>query len=107
EPDAIRRAEYDQMQAQLRSTFYTFDAAAESILCRRGDLIAVQHDMLMSRAGSARVLGVETDGSGSVTALHLDGVVEVSDAPDMLDTPDLLEEPDVLEMGAETGLAIL
>lgn len=104
--DAVRRAEYDQMQAQLRNTFYSWDCAAEAILCRRGDLIAVQHDMLSERTGSARVIGIDHDDAGEVIGLHLDGLVDLPTAPDLLAVPDLLATGDMLSMGMRIGIAI-
>ncbi len=106
EADAIRHAEYDQMQAQYRSTYYSWDCAAESILCRRGDLIAVQHDMLSEWAGSGRIISVETDGNGDVTGIMVDGPLPVSDLPDMLASADLLAEDNLLALGVPTGAAI-
>lgn len=104
--DAIRRAEYDQMQAQLRSTFYSWDCAAESILCRRGDLIAVQHDMLTEWAGAARVTRVVTDGGGDVVAVHLDTPVPVGGYPFLDAVPNLADEDNLALLGLRSGVAI-
>lgn len=106
EADAIRHAEYDQMQAQLRSTFYSWDCAAESILCRRGDLIGIQHDMLSAHAGSARITGFETDVNGDITSLWLDSVVPIEDNPFMDESPDLAAEEDLSLLGLRSGVAI-
>lgn len=106
EADAIRRAEYDQMQAQLRSTFYSWEAAAESILCRRGDLIAVQHDMLTEWAGAGRVVEIITDGSGDIVALRLDVPVTVASYPFLDEVPNLATEPNLALLGRRTGAAI-
>lgn len=106
EADAIRRAEYDQMQAQLRSTFYSWEAAAESILCRRGDLIAVQHDMLTEWAGAGRVVEIITDGSGDIVGLRLDVPVEVASYPFLDQVPNLATEPNLALLGRRSGAAI-
>lgn len=106
EADAIRHAEYDQMQAQLRSTFYSWDCAAESILCRRGDLIGVQHDMLSAHAGSARITGIETDTQGNITALQLDSPVPIEAHPFMDEVPDLSAEANLALLGLQSGAAI-
>ncbi len=72
EADCRARADYDLATTLHRSTFYDFDAPAEAIKCRRGSLIQVQHDMLTEFAGSGRIVDVEYDGSGDVTAVTLD-----------------------------------
>lgn len=106
EADAVRRAQYDQDQAQLRSTFYSWDCAAESVLCRRGDLVAAQSDMLHSRTGSARVVGIIQNGGLLVVGLELDSFVDIEDAPDLLSVGDLLSVADMLALGAETVIMI-
>lgn len=72
EADCRARADYDLLTSELRSTFYSFDAPAEAIKCRRGDLIYVQHDMLSARVASARIIDIEHDASGKVEAVWLD-----------------------------------
>lgn len=106
EADAIRRAEYDQMQAQLRSTFYSWDCAAESILCRRGDLIAVQHDMLTEWAGAARIVDVVTDIGGDVVAIRVDAPLPVGDYPYLDASANLANEVNLALMGLRSGVAI-
>lgn len=53
-----RRARFDLLQGQYRTTFYEFEAPAEAIVCRRGSLIAVNHDTLIKQSGWARILEV-------------------------------------------------
>lgn len=100
------RARYDQAQAVHRNTFYSWRAPAEAIICRRGDLIGLQHDMLSAWSGAGRVVEVETDGNGDVTAVVLDQTVPPGMMLDMLACPDLLAEPDLLSLGQEMGAAI-
>jgi hypothetical protein len=107
EAEVTVRADYDLDQLQLRSTFYTLNAPAEAIICRRGDLVGVQHDALEVYSGSARVIDITYDGSGNITALKLDGAVPVRNATtDVLGSADILAEPDILALGQKTGAMI-
>lgn len=103
--DVQARAQYDLAQPHVRGTFYTLDTAADAIVCRRGDLVGVQHDMLRTQAGTARVVGWSEDATG-VIAIDLDADVPVVSAPDMLAVADMLAVPDMLALGIETGVAI-
>ncbi|MFG1343205.1 phage tail protein [Xanthobacter autotrophicus] len=76
EADVAARAAFDLKQAVLRSTFYYGEAAAEAIICRRGDLVGVTHDILSRQVGSARVVSKILSG-GTITGLVLDGAVDV------------------------------
>lgn len=106
EADAVARARYDQSQAQLRSTFYSGEVSAEVVLCRRGDLVAVQHDVLTEWAGAARIASIETDTSGDVVSITLDTEVPVA-AYDFLNEIDELDEEDDLSLaGLQSGAAI-
>ena len=73
EAEVRAKALYDQAQTDLRDVFYTLDAPAEAIVCRRGSLVGVQHDSLEVQSGSGRVIDITFDGSGNITALVLDG----------------------------------
>ncbi|GLI23496.1 hypothetical protein GGQ86_002966 [Xanthobacter flavus] len=79
EPQAVARARFDLAQAVARGTYYYFDAPAEAIVCRRGDLIGLTHDVLTRQAGSARVKAKITSG-GNVTGLVLDAAIYVTAA---------------------------
>nr|WP_309504273.1 hypothetical protein [uncultured Roseovarius sp.] len=72
EDDCRARADYDLANLEHRSTFYEFDAPAEAIKCRRGDLIMVHHDMLTEFGASGRVVDLTYDGSGDVDTITLD-----------------------------------
>lgn len=107
EAEVRARAAYDLLQLDLRSVFYTLDAPAEAIICRRGDLVGVQHDALELHSGAARVIDITFDGSGDITAVRLDGAVPVrTAATDVLGSPDILAEPDILALGQKTGAMI-
>jgi hypothetical protein len=79
ETEAVLRAIYDQQQVVDRFTFYNGEVDAEMLVCRRGDLVLVQHDIVDHFAGFSRVLTVASE-DGSVTSLELDGSVSAIDA---------------------------
>lgn len=107
ESEIIARAGYDLATLDLRSVFYSLEAPAEAIICRRGDLVGAQHDSLEISSGSARVIDITFDGSGNITALRLDGAVPVRNAAtDVLGSADILAEPDILALGQKTGVMI-
>jgi hypothetical protein len=70
------RARFDLDQANLRSTFYSLDTDIESIVCRRGSLVALQHDVLTSRCGDGHIY-TKTVIGGSITTVTLDAEVAV------------------------------
>lgn len=74
EERATERALFDLKQGRSRMTFYSGEADYEAIVCRRGDLVGVQHDTLDRTAGFARIREVVKSGT-SVTGLILDGSV--------------------------------
>lgn len=107
EAEVAARAIYDLAQLEQRGAFYTLEAPAEAIICRRGDLVGVQHDALEQFSGAARVIDITFDGSGNITALKLDGAVPVrNSATDVLGSPDILAETDVLALWQKTGAMI-
>jgi hypothetical protein len=74
EREAVSKAVYDQRQVIERFTFYYGEVDAESLVCRRGDLVLVQHDMLDQFAGFSRVLSF-TEEAATFTEIVLDGSV--------------------------------
>ena len=105
--EVTARANYDLAQLDRRSVFYTLGAAAEAIICRRGDLVGVQHDALELYSGSARVIDTTFDGAGDIISVRLDGAVPVRNAAtDILGSADILAEPDILALGQKTGAMI-
>ena len=69
EAAARKRALFDLRQLEQRAVYYKFDAPAESIVCRRGSLIGMQHHSFDVATAAGRVVAV--DG----LMLHLDNVV--------------------------------
>ena len=106
EADVIARAAYDQAQPESRGTFYEIDAPAEAIVCRRGDLVGVQHDMLTAQAGAGRIVDWEFDGSGDIAAIWLDEAVPVANEPDLHAVADMHAITDMHAIGRKTGAAI-
>ncbi len=106
EAEVRARAEYDLAQLDQRSVFYSLKAPAEAIICRRGDLVGVQHDALEVYSGSARVIDITYGGAGNITKLKLDGAVPVRNNADFLSSADILAETDILALGAQTGALI-
>lgn len=106
EQDVVARAIYDQNQAILRGTFHSFDAAAESVMCRRGSLIGVQHDMMSEYSGSGTIVGIVTDTSGDIVEIVLDSVFPESDAPFMDEVDNLADEENLAVLGMRLLIAI-
>jgi hypothetical protein len=78
EVEARNRALFDMAQMRRRFKFYTADADPEALLvCRRGDLVGVQHDVLARQVGFSRVVSKIMDGTDPdlIVGLQLDGSV--------------------------------
>lgn len=69
EAKIIKRASFDLAQAEHRATFYSWTSPAEAIVCRRGSLVAVVHDILTRHYGYALLLrrGYELFAAGKLT----------------------------------------
>ena len=106
ETEVRNRLTYDLLSIKLRSGFYTFDAPAEAIKCRRGSLIGLSTDALSSRSITGRIADYEIDSSGDVTAVALDTDVTLDAEPNWLDITDMLAIEDMLAIGATFGIAI-
>jgi Domain of unknown function (DUF4082)/Putative phage tail protein len=62
--DAIwKLARYHMAVARLRQTEYTWKADIEHLVCQRGDLVKVTHDLVRWGIGSGRVSEKEADGT--------------------------------------------
>lgn len=103
--EAETRARFDLLQTSLRYTFYNFLASHDAIVCQRGSMIGVQHDILIKQAGAARIKNITRSG-GNITGLTLDGSVPVDTEGGILTVAHLLTTPSILTLGAKTGLAI-
>lgn len=105
EAKAIERALFDLAQGRLRSVIYSMVTPIESIVCRRGSLVGVNHDILLSQHGSARIYSIGLNG-GNVETLTLDSDVQVYNEIDMLSVTDVLAVDDMHEVGLQTAVAI-
>ncbi|MCF2522352.1 hypothetical protein [Bradyrhizobium sp. G127] len=103
--DVVKRARYDLAQSRLRMTFYQGDADLEAIACQRGDLIGVQHDILMRNAGFSRIKSIMRTG-GEVRGLVLDGSIPVNATPGIFTIAHLFAEDHIFLLGQRTGIAI-
>lgn len=74
EEAARARALFDLGQMQSRMTFHHLEAPISAIICARGDLCGVTHDVLEPFAGFARIKS-KTTLAGNITGLVLDGTV--------------------------------
>lgn len=99
------RATFDILQGKLRLTFYKGTVDLESIVCQKGDLVGIQHDIFDSYGGSARIVAVDRSG-GNILGLTLDGSVPVNTGTDIAAWPDLATATDMAAFGAQTGLRI-
>lgn len=102
----IQRANFDLAQAIYRTAIYTLEAPVESIVCRRGSLVGVNHDILMRHTGWARILDVNRDASGYVVSILLDTQIDVYNNADMLAQTDMLAVTDMSVVGLKTAIAI-
>jgi hypothetical protein len=105
EAEVLTRATFDIRQIQQRLSFYKFTCDAETLICQRGDLVAVQTDTFDNYAGSSRIASVTRD-SGNIVGLTLDGTIPVMTNSDIFSTPDLFTVPNIFDLGAKTGLCI-
>lgn len=69
---AWKEARYHLAAAKLRPEVYEFETDVEHIVCTRGDLIRLTHDVPLFGLTAGRVKGVTTDGGGNVTAVTVD-----------------------------------
>lgn len=83
--DKVRtRARFDLDQANMRSTFYYLETDLESLVCRRGSLVGLQHDIITSFSGAAHILRKNRSGP-NVVSITLDEKATVpSSAPNAI-----------------------
>jgi hypothetical protein len=105
EDKVIARAQFDLDQSDLRMTDYSWTADFEALVCRRGDLVAVQHDAIDLRAGTAIVQEVMISG-GNITGLRLDNALPVVNEVDMHAVADMHVVANMHDVGVQTGIAV-
>ena len=107
--DVIERGTHDLRQMELRAAVYDFNAFAETIRCRRGDLIAVNHHVLDRTHDSGRIRAVTLAKDGEadmLTELILDAKVRVYNEPDMHEATDMHAVADMHSVGLKSGVMI-
>ncbi|MGE0845847.1 MAG: hypothetical protein AB7L41_06225 [Flavobacteriaceae bacterium] len=106
DPDKLRtRALFDLDQSEQRAAFYSFEASADAIVCRRNDLIGITHDQLSDFTGYGRIVDVTVD-DGDVTEIALDSEVQVYNEDDMSEITDMSAITDFSLIGLKGGIAI-
>ncbi|PHP68175.1 hypothetical protein CSC94_05860 [Zhengella mangrovi] len=105
EAPAIARAEFDLNQAKYRSAFWSWNSPAEALVCQRGDLVGLNHWVIQRQQASARIAGLEFDGTDLV-AVILDAPVQCWNEPDFTEVADVTLVADVIDVGRQTGIAI-
>lgn len=102
----IKRARIDLRQMQYRGAVYSWSADVGSLICRRGSLVAVSNDVILSGyTGTARIVQVLTSGP-NITGFVLDSAVTFYNEPDMLSVSNMLALTDMLQVGLQTGISV-
>jgi hypothetical protein len=73
--EAWRDGRYHLAQARLRPQIYELQVDFENLVCTRGDLVLVSHDVLLSSVAWARIAAVQLDGSNNALGVTLDSNV--------------------------------
>lgn len=66
--------------ARLRPRIISIETDFEFLICERGDLIRVSHDVMLVGLGAARVASLTTDGGGNLTDVTLDAPFTMASA---------------------------
>lgn len=69
---AYKLGRYYLANAALRPRTVTFQTDFEHLRCNMGDLIEINHPVLMIGSGAAIIKSVQTNGSGDITSITLD-----------------------------------
>ena len=99
------RAQFDLDQASLRSTFYFLETDIESIVCRRGSLVGVEHDVLTNYSGDGYIVSKQTS-AGNITGVTLDSEIPVYNETEWFSLTDVFTVTDVFLVGLVTGIVI-
>lgn len=77
EAEVRARALFDLKQARVRMAFHSFEANGQAIKCQRGDLIGLNHPVLLSQMAAGYVREVLHGGSDAfdITGLVLDATI--------------------------------
>lgn len=100
----LARGTFDLEQLTRRMTFYSGVIDLESLVCQRGDLVGVQHDILSTHGGFSVVKEVEFE-SNLVSGLTLDGTIPLIESDGLFSQTNIFNK-DFFTFGATTGIAI-
>lgn len=76
EAEIQARGTFDLAQGTARAIFYSGDTGPENLVCRRGDLVGVQHETLKRQAGFARIKAIILE-NDLIVGLELDSKVPI------------------------------
>lgn len=99
------RALYDLRQGIYRSTFYMLEAPAEHLVCRRGSLVEVAHDLVTQKTGWGRIIS-RVLVSGNIESITLDSKVQLYNTIYLDASTDLSAETDLSTLGMTPGCNI-
>jgi hypothetical protein len=110
EDAATELAHRDLRLARLRNVAYSLDTDVESLVCQRGSLVGVQHDVIEKQAGYAyidEVIYDDPETKENIVGLVLDNAIPIIEGianfNDIVDVNDVL---DVNSLEGSTGIAI-
>lgn len=108
-----RHGRFYLAQAALRKERWTLDVGLDNLVVTRGDLIRLQHDVLLIGLATGRVKSVTVDGSGDVTTATVDEVFTMESGNayavrarviDSSDQPQIIFAPIDLDVGDQTTI---
>jgi len=100
-----QRAQFDLDQASARSTFYNLRVDLESIVCRRGSLVGIEHDVLTVRSGDGYIASKQVT-AGNLVGVTLDDTIATTNELDMHNVANMHTVADMHTVGVQTGIAI-
>lgn len=108
---AWKHGRYHLAAAQLRPETYEISTDVEHLVCTRGDLVLVTHDVVSWGLGQARVSDLEVDTADNLLGLALDAEVEMAAGEDYvvrvrLEDGSTWVRSVVTEEGAQTQLTL-
>lgn len=101
----VRRMEFDAAQLRYRPATYVIDTDIEYLVCRRGDLVGLSHDVIQPRAGFARIKEININ-AGNVESILVDNELQLSTGTDFFALTNVFTEADIFITGIEFGVAI-
>jgi len=75
---AWKDGRYYLASSRLRPAVYRLEADVENLVCRRGDLVRVTHDVPLWGLAAGRIKSLVTGGGGEITSVTLDETVSMA-----------------------------